>query len=191
MVSKEEFTAIQADFVESQEFIELAEFYRPGMDFVCHHNAYLVAGFLQRRGYESLHRATGYYQCREPEKRIHHSWIKLVRDGKIAAIFEFDPRQLHEAGGYANDPMPSGQIPEFSMTVSGTASIVDPDFVELPEEAKESRWVVSSRDVLSRYVEIDYLVPDDIDFADLDELGMEVSEEFDALLELRAETASE
>ena len=30
-------------------------------------------------------------------------------------------------------------------------------------------------------------MPDDIDFADLDELGMEVSEEFDALLELRAE----
>ena len=87
--------------------------------------------------------------------------------------------------------MPSGQIPEFSMTVSGIASIVDPDLVELPEEAKESRWVVSSREILSRYVEIDYLVPDDIDFADLDELGMEVSEEFDALLELRAEDASE
>ena len=191
MVSKEVFTAIQADFVESQEFIELAEYYRPGMTFVCHHNAYLVAGFLQRRGHESLHRVTGYYQCREPEKRIHHSWIKLVRDGKTAAIFEFDPRQLHEAGDYENDPMPSGQIPEFSMTVSGIASIVDPDLVELPEEAKESRWVVSSREVLSRYVEIDYLVPDDIDFDDLDELGKDVSEEFDALLELRAEDASE
>ena len=191
MVSKEVFTAIQADFVESQEFTELAEFYRPGMTFVCHHNAYLVAGFLQRRGHESLQRVTGYYQCREPEKRIHHSWIKLVRDGKTAAIFEFDPRQLHEAGGYENDPMPSGQIPEFSMSVPGIASIVDPDLVDLPDEAKESRWVVSSKEILSRYVEIDYLVPDDIDFADLDELGMEVSEEFDALLELRAETASE
>ena len=58
MVSKEVFTAIQADFVESQEFTELAEFYRPGMTFVCHHNAYLVAGFLQRRGHEEP--ATGH-----------------------------------------------------------------------------------------------------------------------------------
>ena len=190
MVSKEEFAAIQADFVESQEFIELAEYYRPDMTFVCHHNTYLVAGFLQRRGYESLHWVTGYYQCRDLEKRIHHSWIKLVRDGKTAAIFEFDPRQLHEAGGYENDPMPSGQIPEFSMTISPIASIVDPDMVELPEDAKESRWVVPSREVLSRYVEIDYLVPE-IDFADLDEFGMETSEEFDILRELRDEDASE
>jgi len=45
--------------------------------------------------------------------------------------------------------MPSGHIPEFSMTISGIASIVDPDMVELPEEAKESRWVVpSSQDCL-------------------------------------------
>ena len=77
------------------------------------------------------------------------------------------------------------------MSVPGIASIVDPDLVELPDEAKKSRWVVSSKEILSRYVEIDYLVPDDIDFDDLDELGMEVSEEFDALLELRAENDSE
>jgi len=86
--------------------------------------------------------------------------------------------------------MPCGHIPEFSMSVSGTASIVDPDIVELPEEAKESRWVVSSREILYRYVEVDCLVPE-IDFTDLDELGKEVSEEFDVLLELRAESASE
>ena len=82
-------------------------------------------------------------------------------------------------------------FPNFSMTISPIASIVDPDMVELPEEAKESRWpVVPSREVLSRYVEIDYRVPE-IDFADLDELGMETSEEFDILCELRDEDASE
>ena len=59
--------------------------------------------------------------------------------------------------------MPSGHIPEFSMTISGAASIVDPELVELPEEAKESRWVVSSREVMLRYVEDDDLVPK-IDF---------------------------
>ena len=190
MVSKEEFAAIEADFIESQEFIELAEYYRPGMAFVCHHNSYLVAGFLQRRGYESLHWATGHYQCCDPDKRIHHSWIRLVRSGKIAAIFEFDPRQLHEAGGYENDPMPSGRIPEFAMTISGIASVVDPDLVELSEEAKESPWVVSSQEVISRYVEFNQVMPD-IDFADLDKLGREVGEEFEVLLELRAEDASE
>ena len=190
MVSKKEFAAIRADFVESQEFIDIAHHYRRGMDFVCHHNAYLVAGFLQRRGHESLQWASGYYQCREPAKRIHHSWIKLARDGKTVAIFEFDPRQLYEQGGYENDLMPSGHIPEISMTISGAASIVDPDLVELPEEAKESPWVVFSREILLRYVENDDLVPQ-IDFADLDELGVEALEEFDVIREFLNENASE
>ena len=189
MVSKEEFVAIRADFVESQEFIDIAHDRHRGRDLVCHHNAYLVAGFLQRRGHESLHWVSGYYQCRDPEKRIHHSWIKLARDGKTVAIFEFDPRQLHEQGGYEHDLMPSGHIPEISMTVSGTASIVDPELVELPEDAKESRWVVPSGEVLRRYVENDDLVPQ-IDFADLDELGVKAQEEFDALREFLNENAS-
>jgi hypothetical protein len=190
MISKELFDAIRTDFVESQEFIELVEFYRPGMELVCHHNSYLVAGFLERRGNGNMHWVTGYYQCHDPEKRIHHSWIKLVQDGKTAAIFEFDPRQLHEAGGYDDDPMPSGQIPELSTSFPGTASIVDPKLVKLSEEAKDSPWVVSSREVISRYVEFDQVMPE-IDFADLDELGREVGEEFEAFAEFRAEDASE
>jgi len=190
MISKELFDAIRADFVLSQEFLELAEFYRPGIEFVCHHNSYLVAGFLQQRGNGNLHWATGYYQCHDPEKRIHHSWIKLVQDGKTVAIFELDSCQLHEAGGYENDPMPSGYIPGFSASYSVATSIADPDLVELSEEAKESPWVVSSREVISRYIEFNEVLPD-IDFADLDELGRETAEEFEAVLELRAELASE
>ncbi len=105
-------------------------------------------------------------------------------------IFEFDPRQLHEQGGYENDPMPSCHIPEISMTVSGVAAIVDPDLVELPEEAKESRWVVSSRKVLGRYVEHGGLMPE-IDFDDLDQLGIEAQAEFELFREFLDETDSE
>lgn len=191
MVSKEEFAALQADFIESQEFIDIVHDRHQGRsDFVCHHNAYLVATFLQRRGHESLQWVCGYYQCREPEKRIHHSWIKLARDGKTVAIFEFDPRQLYEGGGYENDPMPSGHIPYFSMTISPVASIVDPELVELPEEAKESSWVVSSKEVLRRYVEHDDLLPQ-IDFAELDEIGIEALEEFEAIRDFLHDNASE
>ena len=190
MVSQQDFTTIHTDFIESQEFIEHAECYRPGMKFVCHHNSYLVAAFLQRRGHKGLNWVTGYYQCREPEKRIHHSWIKLVHNGQIAAILELDPHQLHEAGGYENDLMPSGHIPEFSMPFSGIASIVDPALVELSDEAKESRWIVASKDIISRYTEFNQVLPD-IDFADLDELGSEVAEEYDALRELLAEDGAE
>lgn len=190
MVSKEEFGAIRADFVESQEFIQFAHDLRRGTDFVCHHNAYLVAGFLHRRGHESLQWVSGYYQCREPGKRIHHSWIKLARDGQTAAIFEFDPRQLHEQGGYENDLMPSGHIPEISMTISGAASIVDPDLVELPEDAMDSPWVVSSREVMRRYIENDDLMPQ-IDFADLDGLGVDALEGFDLTCEFLDDNALE
>lgn len=190
MVSKELFAAIHADFIESQEFLEHAECYRRGMKFVCHHNSYLVAAFLQRRGNACVQWVTGYYQCRESEKRIHHSWIKLVHNGQIAVILELDPHQLHEAGDYENDLMPSGHIPELSMALSGIASIVDPALVELSDEARESRWVVASKDILSRYVEFNQVLPD-IDFADLDNLGTEVAEEYDALQDLVAEDASE
>jgi len=181
---------LQADFVESQEFLDTAEEIRRDMNFICHHNAYLVAGFLQRQGHEDLRCVVGYYQCREWEKRIHHSWIKLGRDGKTVAILELDPKQLHEGGGYENDPMPSGYIPEMSMTISGIALIVDLDLVALSEDAKESRWVVSSKDVLLRYVEDDDLVPQ-IDFAELDEIGLEAQEEFAAFREFLSENASE
>jgi len=190
MLSKEEFTAIETDFDDSEEFIQIANALRRGMDFVCHHNAYLVAGFLRRRGHKSLHWASGYYQCREPEDRIRHSWIKLVRDRKTVAILEFDPRQLHERGGYENDLMPSGYIPEIAGMFPVIASIVDPDLVELPDEAKGSRWVVASRDVLLRFVENHGLVPQ-IDFAYLDEIGTKASEEFVRFRELWNESASE
>src|SRR5271165_7101480 len=129
MVSKEQFDAIHADFIESQEFLDLAHHNGRGIDFVCHHNAYLVAGFLQRHGLECLIWTCGYYQCRDPEKRIRHSWIKLDRDGRTVAILELDPLQLHEAGGYESDLMPSGRIPESSVIFGGIASIVDPDMV--------------------------------------------------------------
>jgi hypothetical protein len=190
MVSKEEFAAIWDDFVMSQEFMDMAHELRRGMDFPCHHNAYLVAGFLERLGHESLRCISGYYQCRDQEKRIHHSWIKLARDGKTLAILELDPRQLHEAGGYKNDLMPSGYVPEMAMNITGIASIVDPNLVELSKEAKESPWVVSSKEVLLRYVEGVELVPE-IDFADLDDLGFEAQEEFDLYRELRNENGRE
>lgn len=190
MVNKEEFAAIHTDFIESQEFIELAHDFRSSMDFRCHHNAYLVAAFLQRRGHEGLPCVTGYYQCREPTKRVHHTWVKLVRDGKTAAIFEFDPRQLHEQGGYEDDLMPSGHVPEFSMQLTPIVSIVDPDLVDLSEEARKSPWVVPSNKVLLRYVEDDGLVPR-IDFAELDELAVEALEVFDSFREFRNENARE
>jgi hypothetical protein len=189
MVSKEEFDSLETDFIASQEFVDIAEESRHDMKFVCHHNAYLVAGFLQRRGHEGLYCVSGYYRCRGPENRIHHSWIKLIRDEKTVAIFELDPKQLHEEGCYENDLMPSGYIPEMSMTISGAASIVDPDLVELSEATKESRWVVSSREILLRYIEDAALVPQ-IDFDDLDEIGIEAQEVFDEACEFRNENDS-
>lgn len=183
MVDKAEFAAIEADFIESQEFVDIAHEHELSVDFRCHHNAYLVAAFLQRRGHENLHWASGYYQCRDPEVRIHHSWIKLTRAGKTLAIFEYDPRQLHEKGGYEGDLMPSANVPEFSIPIPGIASIVDPDLVELPEETKESRWVVSSREILLRYVEDDDLTPD-IDFDELDMIARDAMETFGYMREL-------
>ena len=184
IIPEELFATIHADFIDSQDFIDFAHhFYRDDVDFRCHHNSYLVAGFLQRRGHAYLQWTSGYYQCRDSALRIHHSWIKLVYNGKIAAIFEFDPMQLYERGGYDNDPMPSGNIPEFAMTTTGTASIIDPDMVDLPENEKDSRWVVSSKEVLSRYVEHDFCTPD-IDFELLDAVGLDMQEEFDRFRKL-------
>lgn len=180
MIKKQEFAALLADFIESQEFVEIAHSNHRSVDFVCHHNAYLVAAFLQRRGYKNLHLVSGYYQCREPASRIHHSWIKLTRGGKTLAILEFDPRQLHEKGGYENDLMPSAIAPGIPIPITGTASIVDPDLVELPEEAIESKWVISSREILLRYVEDFGLLPN-IDCADLDKIGVEAMEHFELI----------
>ena len=42
-------------------------------------------------------------------------------------------------GGYENDLMPSGHIPEISMTFSGAASIVDPDLVDYPRRQRNPR----------------------------------------------------
>jgi hypothetical protein len=86
--------------------------------------------------------------------------------------------------------MPSGHVPEFSMTISPVASIVDPELVALPEEAKESSWVVSSKEVLLRYVENDDLMPE-IDFAELDEIGIEALEEFEAIRDILNDNAAE
>jgi hypothetical protein len=190
MLDKNAFASLRSDFIESQEFIEIAHDRRRGMNFVCHHNSYLVAGFLLRRGHESIRWVSGYYRCHESMKPVHHSWLSLTIDGQTAAIFEFDPRQLHGRGGYENDLMPSGHIPEFSMTISPIASIVDPELVDLPDDSKESQWVVESKNLLMRYVENDALAPD-IDFADLDELGREAQEDFDAYREFLKEIGPE
>lgn len=180
MLNKEEFARLHADFIKSQQVVEIAHWNHRGLDFVCHHNAYLVARFLQDMGHEDLHWVTGYYQCYKPKRQIHHSWIKIARAGSTVAIFEFDPRQLYERGGYEDDLMPSGNIPEFCITISGVACIVDPDLVELPTEAMQSPWVVSSKEVLLRYVENSDLKPD-LDFAELDWIGSDAREEFDLL----------
>jgi hypothetical protein len=177
MVSEEEFAKLHNDFISSQDFIQYAHDRQPNTDFVCHHNAYLVTFFLQRLGHEDLRWVSGYYQCSEPERRIRHSWIKLVRDRKLVAIFEFDPRQLHEKGKYEGDLMPSGYVPRFSINTSGTASIVDPDLVAVPEEEREFPWVVPSSEILLRYVEDDDLVPE-LDFADLDKLAVEAQQDY-------------
>ena len=182
MLDKNAFASLDTDFVDSQDFIEIAHDRRDGMNFVCHHNSYLAAGFLRRRGHDGIRWVSGYYQCHESVKSIHHSWLALTIDGKTAAIFEFDPRQLHKGGGYQNDPMPSGHIPEFSITITPIATIVDPGMVDLPDEAKDSRWVVQSKDVLMRYVEDQTLAPD-INFDDLDKLALEAQEDFDACRE--------
>ena len=86
--------------------------------------------------------------------------------------------------------MPSGRIPESSVIFGGIASIVDPDMVELSQEAKESRWVVASKDVLRRYTEDIDLAPQ-IDFAELDRLEIEASEEFDSYREFLDENAAD
>jgi len=49
MFNKLAFAALDNDFVESQEFVEIARDRGRGSKFVCHHNSYLVAGFLRRR----------------------------------------------------------------------------------------------------------------------------------------------
>jgi hypothetical protein len=190
MLDKNAFANLNLDFVESQDFIEIAHSRRRSMNFVCHHNSYLVAGFLRRRGHVGIEWISGHYRCHEPAKRIHHSWLTLTIDGNTAAIFEFDPRQLYKRGGYENDPMPSGYFPEFAITISPIASIVDPGMVDLPDESRDAQWIVQSKAVLMRYVEDEALVPD-INFADLDTLGLEVQEEFDEYKKFLEESDSD
>jgi hypothetical protein len=178
MLDKGTFAKLRNDFVESQEFIEFAHQRRRDINFVCHHNAYLVAGFLQRRGHADVRWITGYYKCSSPGKIIHHSWLAVTVIGRTAVIFEFDPRQLHDTAGYDDDPMPSGLVPELSITISPIATIIDPDLIDLTDELRESRFVVSSKDVLRRYV-ADPTHPPNIDTNDLDRLGLESQGDFD------------
>jgi len=76
------------------------------------------------------------------------------------------------------------------MTITPTASIIAPGMVDLPDDAKDSRWVVQSKEVLLRYVENEALAAD-IDFADLDKLGLEAQEDFDAYQEFLKESNPE
>src|SRR6185437_4384449 len=153
MLSKEQFITLDRDFVESQDFVELVGDVDVscGRDFVCHHNAYLVAGFLNWRG-QACRWMTGRYRCKPPAPDVHHSWVEITVGGGPAVIFEFDPRQLFERGGYADDLMPSGHIPKLGMRITPVAIIVSPYVVELPDDRYGLPFVVSSQDVLDRYV---------------------------------------
>jgi len=83
MLDRNAFATLESDFIESQEFIEIAHDRRRGMNFVCHHNSYLVAGFLQRRGHAGIRSVSGYYRCHESVKSIRHSWLTLTIDGRL------------------------------------------------------------------------------------------------------------
>jgi hypothetical protein len=172
MLDAHSFAKLDEDFVRSQELIGIAHDLRRDIQFVCHHNAYLVAKFLRRQGHSEIRLSSGYYQCYESSRRIHHSWLAMEVNGEAIAILEFDPRQLYEQGGYPEDLMPSGRIPELTVTITPTARIVDPDYVELTQVDKESRWVVSSKVVLARYVK-DATVTPDLNREDLDDLYAE------------------
>jgi hypothetical protein len=139
------------------------------MTFVCHHNAYLVAGFLKQCGH-NCRWISGYYQCNPPAPPVHHSWIDVIANSRRAAIFEFDPRQLFDRGGYYEDQMPSGEIPELGIRISPIAIIVSSELVELPDDPEDLRFVVTSQEVLGRYVQ-DHTLALDIDFNYLDELA--------------------
>jgi hypothetical protein len=71
--------------------------------------------------------------------------------------------------------MPAPLIPAFT----GTASILDPEFVE-PDE--ESNWIVPSREVMDRYHENRSLT--DLDFEALDQLGIAAHETFTEFMEM-------
>lgn len=131
MLTAQNFLSLKKDFIASQDFIQIAHDLDRDTDFVCHHNAYLVSRFLDRLGW-NCRWTTGRYLCAPPARHVHHSWIELRSEDQTAAILEFDPRQLHGRGGYEDDPMPSGHIPELGMRTTPTAIIVSPDLVTLP-----------------------------------------------------------
>lgn len=180
MIPKEQFTAFEQDYIESQDFVQLVHDMDPTIMFVCHHNAYLVAGFLARRGHDCRW-ISGYYKCNPSTRLVHHSWVEVNVDGKPAVILEFDPRQLFIQGGYENDPMPSGEVPEFEIQITPIATIVDPELVELPDITNEL-FIVASQDVLSRYVQDRTSTPD-IDLDRLDKLAQEAHPHYEEMLE--------
>jgi len=171
MLTKEQFASLKRDFIVSQDFVQIAHDVDRTVNFVCHHNAYLVAGFLKGLGHDCRW-LSGYYRCNPPAPPVRHSWIEVNADGKPAVILEFDPRQLFDRGDYEKDLMPSGEIPELKMRITPIAMIVAPGLVELPDDADELRFIVPSQEVFNRYVQNRTLTPD-IDFERLDELAKE------------------
>ena len=180
MLNQEQFAALHRDVIASQDFIQIAHDVCPSIKFVCHQNAYLVTGFLKRLGHDSRW-ISGYYRCNPPAPPVHHSWIEVNANGKPALIVEFDPRQLFDRGGYKNDPMPSGGIPELTIRLTPIALIVDPELIELPDDENEMRFIVPSKEVLSRYVQ-DYTLTPEIDIERIDELSDESQAYYDEML---------
>ena len=66
-------------------------------------------------------------------------------------IYEYDPRQLKAAGGYEDDLMPGDEVTGLGLPFLGGAIIFDPDQVEMPDDMRELRWIVPSKEVLMRY----------------------------------------
>jgi|GEM_PF-6464897 len=116
----------------------------------CHQNSYLINRFLPHIR-QPVRWVNGLYRCDEGGKDIHHSWIAVYDNGDPAIIYEYDPRQLRNGGGYENDLMPGNETVGLAIDFPGAAVIVDPDKAPVPHEVGRPHWLVISKEIFDRF----------------------------------------